>query len=166
MGYPILQVSVGKFSKAHQGLCLAVLSTRLLSIHFVESTSSFTKLTDICTHKLERNSFNMINGYFGNEYAKNEQICVQSVDGVLYMIDDKFILFKIQLPDYLVPGPLLYSQNTGCIIIANSNLEIECYNYQSMKAFTNNDIEQQKENQAKDDKKSKMEPLWVTNIGE
>ena len=35
-----------------------------------------------------------------------------------------------------------------------------------MKAFTNNDIEQQKENQAKDDQKSKMDPSWVTNIGE
>ena len=35
-----------------------------------------------------------------------------------------------------------------------------------MKAFTNNDIEQQKENQAKDDAKAKMEPSWVTNIGE
>jgi len=39
-----------------------------------------------------------------------------------------------------VPGPMVYSANTGSLMIANSKLEIECYNYLSMKTFTNNDI--------------------------
>jgi|TARA_B110001450_G_C17517196_1_gene438980 hypothetical protein len=91
---------------------------------------------------------------------------VQSVDGALIFIDDESILFKIQLPDYLVPGPMLYSANAGSIIIANSNLEVECYNYQSMKAFTNNDIDGQKEGQAAGEKKSALQPTWTANIGE
>lgn len=100
-----------------------------------------------------------------NEKKRTEQICVQSVDGALYFIDDESILFKIQLADFLVPGPLVYSAEVDYLIIANSNMEIEAYSYQSMKAFTNNDLDQQKEQQANDDKK-KMEPSWVTNIGE
>ena len=35
-----------------------------------------------------------------------------------------------------------------------------------MMAFTNNDLDAQKSLQAKEDKKGKMEPSWVTNIGE
>jgi len=81
---------------------------------------------------------------------------VQSVDGAIYFINDEAVLFKIQLADYLVPGPMLFAQNIDSIVIANSNMEIECYNYHSMKAFTNNDLERQKESQAKDEVKSKM----------
>jgi hypothetical protein len=47
MGYPILQVAAGKFSKQHSGLCLAILSTRVFSVHLVESTSAFSKLTEL-----------------------------------------------------------------------------------------------------------------------
>ena len=92
-------------------------------------------------HKLERNAFNFIHGHFLNEKKRTEQICVQSIDGALYFIDDESILFKIQLFDYLVPGPMVYSPEVDYMIIANSNLEIEAYSYQSMKAFTNNDID-------------------------
>lgn len=72
MGYPILQVGCGNFSKNHKGLCLAILSTRVLTIHYVESNSTFSKISEISQHKLERNAFNFIHGYFGNENSKNE----------------------------------------------------------------------------------------------
>ena len=165
MGAPILQVSVGKFCKSVPGLCLAILTNRALTLHQVESTNAFSKITDLQNHKLERNAYNFIHGWFLNEKKRTEQICVQSVDGALYFIDDESILFKIQLADFLVPGPLVYSAEVDYVIIANSNMEIEAYSYQSMKAFTNNDLDQQKESQAKDDKK-RMEPTWATNIGE
>lgn len=91
---------------------------------------------------------------------------MQSVDGALFFTNDDQVLFKIQLADFLIPGPLLYSASSDCVMVANSNLEIECYNYQSMKAFTNNDLEQQKEKQIQEAKKAKMEAKWVTCIGE
>ena len=166
MGFPILQVRAGKFAKNQDRLCLAILGTRALSIHMVESTATFSKMTEMLSHKLDRNGFNFIHGHFGSDRSKNEQICVQSIDGALIMIDFDFVLFKIQLPDYLIPGPLAYAKDTESIIIANSNLEIECYNFMSMKAFTNNDLEAQREQQAKEDSKARMEPSWVSNIGE
>jgi len=116
----------------------------MLSFHWIESTNSFSTMTDLNAHKLERNAFNFIHGHFGTDQGQCEQVCVQSVDGALYFISDELILFKIQLADYLVPGPMVYAPTTDCVIIANTNLEIESYNYQSMKAFTNNDIEEQK----------------------
>ena len=66
---------------------------------------------------------------------------VQSVDGAITVINDEAIIFKIQLPNYFVPGPIAFSSNAGLLIIANSNLEIESYNYLSMKVFTNNDLQ-------------------------
>ena len=61
---------------------------------------------------------------------------------------------------------MAFSMNSGSIIIANSKLEVESYNYLSMKTFTNNDIEAQKDAQANDEKKAIMEPTWKCNIGE
>lgn len=106
----------------------------------------------------------MICGVFSRG-AKNDQIIVQSVDGALIVIDDEFILFKVQLPDFFIPGPLAFSENSGCVIISNSKLEIESYNFNSLKVNTNNNIEEQKERQERDEK-LKIETEWVCNIGE
>lgn len=70
---------------------------------------------------------------------------MQSIDGALYFFNDDDVLFKIQLPNFLIPGPMVYSKNVESIIVANSNLEVESYNFNSMKAFTNNDLDQQKQ---------------------
>lgn len=91
---------------------------------------------------------------------------MQSIDGALYFFNDDDVLFKIQLPNFLVPGPMVYSKNIDSIIIANSNLEVESYNFNSMKASTNNDLEQQKQIQSQENKKALIQPSWVANIGE
>lgn len=75
-------------------------------------------------------------------------------------------MFKIQLANFFIPGPMQYAPNSGYIIIANSKLEIEAYSYSSMKIFTNNDIEKQKNLQIEDNGKSKLAPAWISNIGE
>ena len=54
--------------------------------------------------------------------------------------------FQIQLPDYIIPGPLAYLTATDCLVISNSNYELECYRYQSMFSFTNNKIDSQRDN--------------------
>jgi len=136
---PILQVASGQFTKQHKGLSLAVLSTRELTIHSITSTKAFSQIQMLQQHKLERNAFNFVQGLFGNQ-GSNQQIIIQSVDGALIVIDDEFILFKIQLADYFIPGPFNYSSNSNLVILANSKLQVECYSYESLKIFTNNDI--------------------------
>jgi hypothetical protein len=76
-------------------VCIALLSTRLISIHKVESNNSFSKVIQVSQHQLDRNAYNMISGKFESDGAKNEQILVQSVDGALIAIDDEFVVFKI-----------------------------------------------------------------------
>ena len=50
------------------------------------------------------------------------------------------------------------------LIIANSNLELECYKYSTLQAATNNNIAQQKAIQ--EGGKGRVEAMWVANIGE
>jgi Bardet-Biedl syndrome 9 protein len=57
---------------------------------------------------------------------------VQSVDGALFFIDQETFLFQIQLPDFLIPGPLCYLEKSDSLVIANTNLELECYSYSSL----------------------------------
>jgi Bardet-Biedl syndrome 9 protein len=101
----------------------------------------------------------------------NQQIIVQSVDGALIVIDDEFIIFKISLSDYFIPGPIQYSATSKNVMLANSKLEIECYSYDSLKIFTNNNVIQQRLSMAggeqnKEKDKIKIKPAWICNIGE
>jgi len=41
----------------------------------------------------------------------------------------------------MIPGPIIYADNIDSIIVANTNLEIECYRYQSMQVSTNNNLD-------------------------
>jgi PTHB1 N-terminus len=73
------------------------------------------------------------------------------------------------LPDFLIPGPFLYSSLLDALILTNSNLELECYKYSSLQAATNNNIAMQKAMQQDGNGKKvpgAVEPIWVTNIGE
>ena len=64
----------------------------------------------------------------------------------------------------MLPGPIAYAKDTESLIIANSNLEVEAYTLQQMKLYTNNnDLEGQKKLIANN---KKLEPNWVSNIGE
>lgn len=80
----------------------------------------------------------MIHGNFGK--GEKTIICVQSVDGALFFFESDKLLFQIQLPDFLIPGPLIYASSSDCIVLANTNLELESYRYTSLQASTNNNI--------------------------
>jgi hypothetical protein len=60
---------------------------------------------------------------------------------------------KVELPDFFLPGPIIYSSVTDSIILSNSSLEIEAYRYSTLNAKAGQD-------------KSKLLPDWICNIGE
>ena len=70
----------------------------------------------------------------------------------------------------MIPGPLLHLPISDSLVIANSNLEIECYKFTSLKSATDNKINAQKEAYAAtEDGKSaqkQLNPDWISNIGE
>ena len=125
----ILQVSLGKFSD-DSDLLLAVLHSRSLVIYAVESHGGTTQLASVFKHELSRNSFNFTQGMFGK--ARNELICIQSVDGQLTIVNKDTLQLEITLPDFYLPGPLIYAKHSDSLIITNTNFEIECYRYSTL----------------------------------
>ena len=111
-----------------------------------------------------RNAFNFVIGNFGMKQAP--MICVQSVDGALFFLQQDTQIFQIQLSNFLIPGPIAYCGSSDSVIIANSNLEVESYKFTSLQTTGRNNIDQQKEAQAKDENAGKVEPDWVANLGE
>lgn len=58
----------------------------------------------------------------------------------------------VELPDFFLPGPLIYSPQTDSIILSNTSFEIEAYRYSTLNALAGKD--------------KKLLPDWVCNIGE
>ena len=54
-------------------------------------------------------------------------MCVLSMDGVLSFYEQETFSFKAYLPDFLLPGPLLYLSVTDSFIVGNSGRMIESY---------------------------------------
>ncbi len=130
MGLPILQVACGTFHSSSES-CLAILHSRKLIVaSLTYSGKELAQYRHIYEHSFDRNAFNLISGNFGK--SSKTQICVQSVDGALFFFDQEVLLFQIQLPDFLIPGPFTYSATLDSILVTNSNLEIECYKYSSL----------------------------------
>lgn len=56
------------------------------------------------------------------------------MDGRLSFYDRETIAFSRFLPQFLLPGPLCYSEMLDCIITCSSAFEVECYKYQTLAA--------------------------------
>jgi Bardet-Biedl syndrome 9 protein len=132
---------------------LAVLHSKSLVIYAVETNHDTTQLATVFRHQLSRNSFNFTQGMFGK--ANHEMICVQSLDGLLTIINKDSVQMEITLPDFYLPGPLIYAKHSDAFVISNTNFEIECYRYSTLNMLVNS---------GKDKKSVKAD--WTCNIGE
>lgn len=119
-----------------------MLHSRKLVLCLLAKAEQHVTYTPLCEHSLDRNAYNMVQGSFGG--PGRCILCVQSVDGALFFFEGDKQLFQIQLPDFLIPGPLIFAQAIDSVVLANTNLELECYRYTSLQASTNNNIAQQK----------------------
>ena len=146
------------------GCQLAVLHPRKLVIYRITSLASGQDVAalQLCTlaeQVLELSAANMVCGNFGgdstngiislslpmqptglsnslsHEFAAGAQhICIQSMDGRLSFYERETIAFSRFLPQFLLPGPLCYSQALDFIITCSSAFEVECYKYQTLAA--------------------------------
>jgi hypothetical protein len=89
-------------------------------------------------------------GKFGG--SEQEMFCIQSVDGFLSFFSQETEHMVVQLPDFYLPGPFVYSAKSDSIIISNTAFEIESYRYSVLNAQANQN--------------KKVVPNWVCNIGE
>ncbi|XP_066916421.1 protein PTHB1-like [Clytia hemisphaerica] len=158
MNNPILQLSAGKFVPASEALHLAVLHPRMLCVYSVTAVSGSVEhgnhytIAMVYEHKLERSASSMVYGAFGN-VKKSDFMCVLSMDGVLSFYEQETFSFKAYIPDFLLPGPLLYLGVTDCFVISTAGRLIECYKYRNLAASSQN-------------KAKKIIPEWTKSIGD
>ena len=63
-----------------------------------------------------------------------------------------------------MPGLLCYLPSRDAVVVANSNLELECYNFGSLQAMTDNKVDASRQNQ--DESNMRVKPEWKCNLGE
>ena len=126
---PVLQIECGFFSHLPQET-LAVLHPRSLEVFILQSLS----LRLVYDLKLQRNAFSFTYGKFGTYRDQGQDfICIQSSDGALGFYEAENYLFAVQLPGFLVPGPMLYCNSIDSFLFCNSNMQLECYKYSRLK---------------------------------
>lgn len=60
----------------------------------------------------------------------------------------------------------MYLPGRDSLVISNSNLELECYNFASLQAATDNKVDAQKDITKEDPSSLKIIPEWICNLGE
>jgi len=134
LGDPILQVEAGRFLSTSNGLALAVLHPRKLTVYTVllldgdQNQGNFFALQRAYEHKLPRNAYNFVIGPFGGVYDR-DYICVQSMDGCLSFYEQERHTFDRILPDALVPGPICYIPHNDSFVVYTAGMELKCYKY-------------------------------------
>ncbi|NXF90444.1 PTHB1 protein, partial [Eubucco bourcierii] len=167
---PILQVEVGKFVSGTEGLHLAVLHCRKLSVYAVSGTMGNVEhgnqyqIKLMYEHNLQRTACNMTYGPFGGVKGR-DLICIQSMDGMLMLFEQESYAFGRFLPGFLLPGPLAYSSRTDSFITVSSCQQVESYKYQVL-AFATDADERQETEQQKLSSGKRLVVDWVLNIGE
>lgn len=93
-----------------------------------------------------------------------DSICVQSLDGQLSVFEQEARVFDRYLPNFLVPGPLIYSPEMDSFLTCNSSFELECYKYQAL-VTSSSDRVQGVESQAGSERKN-VQCEWKLCLGE
>lgn len=101
-------------------------------------------------HNFNRPTFNMCKGQFGrgsklykktrNQFiwlpffsskdkdsSNHEYICVQTLDGVLFVFEYERQSMVKSLPNTYLPGPICYLSRLDAFLTVSSNYHLECY---------------------------------------
>ncbi|CAF0861236.1 unnamed protein product [Rotaria sordida] len=144
LGMPIIQIEIGKFVSTSSINQIAVLFSHKLSIYDYNEQSGMAEhgrqidLELNYEHNLNRPTFNMCKGQFGsggrgNKDSSNyEYICVQTLDGVLFVFEHERQSMVKSLPHTYLPGPICYLSRSDAIVTVSSNYHLECYKYQAL----------------------------------
>ena len=63
----------------------------------------------------------------GKDSANHEYICVQTLDGVLFVFEHERQSMVKSLPNTYLPGPLCYLSRLDAFLTVSSNHQLECY---------------------------------------
>ncbi|CAF1140201.1 unnamed protein product [Adineta steineri] len=189
LGMPIVQIEIGKFISTSTVNQIAVLFSHKLSVYDYNEQSGMTEqgrqidLELNYEHNLNRPTFNMCKGHFGSggrgnkDSSNHEYICVQTLDGVLFVFEYERQSMVKSLPNTYLPGPLCYLSRSDAFLTVSSNYHLECYKYQALAISSgvdhgtnNNDVRRkgvEDESSLSTSQSSKrVLPEWSFNLGE
>lgn len=156
--HPILQIHVGRFISGSQQFHLAILHPKSIAVYSLVIRGGNTDhgeqsaLVYVYEHQLRRSAYSLVVGPFGGVKGR-DFLCVQALDGTLSFYEQESFVFSRQLPDFLLPGPLIFVPSTDAFVTCNSHFHVDSYRYQVL-AETSEDGSKQ------------LVSEWSFNIGE
>ena len=177
LGEPILQVAIGRFAPAGStDFALAVLLPRRLVVSAVVEANGATCLQQLYVHTFERTAANMCYGPFGQHVgsgarppAMQDELCVQSMDGCLHFFKQEVHTMDRFLPNFLLPGPLLYVPVLQSYITANSQMKVCAYKHNALAASSSEKMSDLPANAQASDTAAggkRVQAAWEANVGE
>ncbi|KRX21220.1 Protein PTHB1 [Trichinella nelsoni] len=167
--YPILQTLCGKFKTNTNKLQLCILHQKSVAVYSMQERFSKTflhgkdyHLEILYEYPLSHNAYNMISGSL-NDHDDSNFICVQSLDGVLYIFEQEMNAFSHYLPDFILPGPLCFSNEVNLFLTVSSTWNVQTFKYE--KILLNANRLSTAKNKA-DEKRRLLIPEWQYLLGE
>lgn len=158
----ILQIGLGSMiinSPDQQLVVLTKNKVQVLQLYSLRSVPN----TKVCIeHRLQCRCYNFCLGKIGD---KNYDIVfVQSVDGLITIIEQDSIVNIVELPDMLMPGCIVYVDRKDNFVITTPSYEVQCYTYNNLATLKTE--KQSSTNNTGLSKQGKIIQNWIFNIGE
>lgn len=77
-------------------------------------------------HNLKRTAYCILVGGFGG-VAGRDFLCIQSLDGTLLFYEQETLTLSRQLPNFLLPSPIIYVPHTDSFVVLTSNWFLHSY---------------------------------------
>ncbi|CAG9580177.1 conserved hypothetical protein [Leishmania major strain Friedlin] len=136
----------------------------------LKELGAFYTLTVQREAHLQSTAYNFACGCFGNSDYK--MVCVQSMDGLLTILDYGGVLYRTFLPQnqFLIPGPMQYSMHRDALLTCNMSMFLLSYSFSSLVLnSTAEDVAAAAATTAgavAASRSSSLCPLWTFNLGE
>ncbi|KAK7199727.1 PTHB1 N-terminus/PTHB1 C-terminus [Novymonas esmeraldas] len=130
----------------------------------LKDLGAFYTLTVVGEAHLQQIAYNFVSGCFGN--CDYKMVCVQSMDGLLTIVDYSGVLYRTILPSnqFLIPGPMEYSVHRDALLTCNSSMFLLSYSFSSL--VLSSTAEQGISAGAGATRPSSLRPQWAFNLGE
>ncbi|XP_044732129.1 protein PTHB1 [Chrysoperla carnea] len=133
--HPVIQIGVGRLVSGSQEIFIGILHPQSFVVYNLVTKKGLadhgdqSQLLLIYEHKLQRSSANFVLGSFGG-VNKRDFTCIQSLDGVLTFFEQEVFVFCCFLPEFLLPGPIVYVPRSDLFVTMGSDWNVHAYRYQ------------------------------------
>lgn len=150
----IKQIGLGSTIINSNDKQLIMIIGKRLTVHQFYNLRTQVQVRQCFEHKLIRVPFNFCIGSIGDK--KNDMIFVQSVDGVVSIIEQDNVINNIEIYEMILPGCIAFVSSKDSLVLSTPSYEIECYSY-------NNLVTTKSKGKSSD---AKLYYDWTVNLGE